>query len=439
MFSLLRCCLFPFLFLALISLFFTVGLSASTAIIAAYYANDSHSRPPIGNRPPFTVDRIDPSLLTDLYVAFAAIGYVSASIEPDHPRLTGDFTLQPTMKEDKDHLYPQLVDLKKRSKKPLRLFLSIGGWNFNNPEHSEGKTTYRLFSQMVSTAENRKQFITSAIDFAHRYGFDGIDIDWEYPGDPARGGSERDFNNFPVFLKECSAAFSQANPPLLLSFTAPAFIPFRLQAHFQADPSRFYKWLADCAQFVDRINIMAYDYHGPFDVPRITGVNAPLNQDTDRASPLYIAKTLQNYLDNGVPAQKMVLGLPLFGHIYAGVSVLQPGNTGPGKPFETGGAPGPATREKGMLAYYEIADKMAQKQLSFGSDPVTSTVYGYNFHSQEWASFDNPDTIKLKAMLALTFKLKGVFFWSIDLDEYQWEPKFPNIRSARQVFSESRE
>lgn len=420
--------------------FSTASLAAngsnSPYIVAAYYANDSQYRPAIGQRSPFNVEMIDTSILTDLYVAFATFGYVTKSIDPDHPHLTGDFTLQPTMKNDEKILYPQLLALKQKAKNGLRIFLSVGGWHFNNPENSEGKTTYRLFSQMVSTAENRRQFIESAIEYAHRYGFDGIDLDWEYPGDVKRGGSLDDYANCLEFLKECSSAFSSAEPPLLLSFTVPPFIPFGMRSQFQQNPERFFKWIAQCSSYVDRLNVMAYDYHGPFDIPKITGVNSPLNRDTNPASSLYIAKTLQNYLKNNVPAHKIILVLPIFGHSYAGVANLSAENAGPGKPFETGGSPGEATREKGLLAYYEIADKITQKQLIFGADQVTSTAYGYNLSSKEWVSFDNPDTITLKAMLALSLKLRGVNFWSIDMDEYQWEPKYPNIRGAWNVWSQ---
>ena len=411
------------------------ALSNQGPIIAAYYENKSQYRPPTGNRPPFSPSMIDTSLLTDIYYAFAGFGFITKSVDPSNPHLTGNFLIQPTESNDQKALYPQIQALKQNSKNGLQVFLSIGGWSFNDPQDPEGmgQQTYRLFSQMVSTPANRREFIDSAIAYAHKYGFDGIDIDWEYPGDLNRGGTAEDFTNFIEFLKECSAAFHASKPALFLSYAAPAVVPAGIPKSYQDDPKSYYRWLAQCSQYLDRINAMAYDYHGPFDVPKLTGANSPLNRDTNPTSSLYIAKTLQNYIDNGIPANKIILAVPTFGHSYEGVSGLNLEDSGPGRPFTSGGKPGPSTRTPGLLAYFEISDMIAQHQLVFGTDAVTSTAYGYSIFSKNWVSFDTPDTIKLKAQMALTHNLGGIIFWTVDMDEYQWEPRYPNIRSASQV------
>jgi chitinase len=289
---------------------------------------------------------------------------------------------------------------------------------------------------MVSTKTGRKQFIDSAIAYSHKYGFDGIDIDWEFPGDSIHEGSQDDFPNFITFLNECQESFHKATPSLFLSITAPPFVPYGIPSSYKDDPNTFFRWIADCSRYVDRINIMAYDYHGPFEDPKITGANAPLNSDTNPLSTHFIAKTLEYYLDNGVEASKIVLGMPAFGHSYAGVQGMSNTDAGPGKPYASGGSPGPSTRMVGFLSYYEIADMIAQKRLSFGTDSLTSTAYGYHLASQSWVSFDTPDTIALKTKMALSKGLGGVMLWTVDMDEYQWEPTFPNIRSAWKVLNQ---
>lgn len=399
-------------------------------VVGAYYENWSQYRPPSGGRAQFFPNLIDPTIITDLYYAFAFFGFVSKSIDPSNPHLTGDYTIQPVEWNDQSVLYPQVMALKKINSK-LRVLLSVGGWSFNDPsDPNVGAYTSKLYSQMVSSSANRAQFIQSAIAYAHKFGFDGIDIDWEYPGDLTRGGNESDFANFVTFLGECSTAFQAASPPLLLTYASAAIVPTGCPPLYHSNPPLYFQWLAECSAHLDRFNVMAYDYHGPFDQPKLTGVNAPLNRDTDPASTLFIAETLNNYLNNGVPASKIVLGMPTYGHSYAGVTNLSKSDTGPGKPFVSAGPAGPSTGSPGLLAYFEIGDMIATNQLTFGTDSPTSTAYGFNLNTNEWASFDTPDTIALKVALAKERNLLGVMLWAIDDDEYQWSPKYPNTRKA---------
>lgn len=407
------------------------NVEAKPLRIGAYYQNQSQHFTPTAGRPPFSPEKIDPELITDLYFAFACIGYITKAIDPENPRLTGDYTIQPTEPNDQTVLYPKVMTLKKRSPS-LKVLLSIGGWNMNSPaDPNLGQFTYQIFSQMVSSKEHRKQFINSAISTAHQYGFDGIDIDWEYPGDLNRGSNEEDLGQFEQFLQECSAAFRAATPPLLLGHAVPAAVPYGLPEKYRNDPKLYFQMVARWAQWLDTLNIMAYDYHVPHGTPMITGVNAPLNRDTAPDSPLYISKTLDNYLSNGVPADKLVLGLPIYGRTYSGVK-----GDMPGQPYSAPGGPGPYTNEAGLMSYLEISDSLLHHQLKDRYDPVTSTMISYS-RDGLWISHDNPKTIELKVKMAKDRGLKGVYFWAIDLDEYYWLPTYPNIRAARKALSVS--
>jgi chitinase len=414
------------------------NVSADTTkdlVVGAYYENWSQYRPPSGGRAPFFPNLIDPSIITDLYFAFAVFGFVTRSIEPGNPHLTGDYTLQPVEWNDQSVLYPQVQALKKINPN-LRNILSIGGWSFNDPNdpNGMGQFTYKLFSEMVSSSDGRSQFIDSAISYAHTYGFDGIDIDWEYPGDLTRGGSEADFENFLTFLEEASEAFHTATPPLLLSYASAAIVPTGVPQSYHDDPDSYFEWLADCSEYLDRFSLMAYDYHGSFDDPKVTGVNSPLNADTNPASLMFVKESIKNYLNNGVPADKIVLGMPTYGRSFGGVSELTSNDHAPGLPFTQAGAAGPSTGSPGLLAYFEIADMIASKELIFGTDATTSTAYGYNVETGEWVSFDTPDTIALKVQLALDLELLGGMFWAIDDDEYHWGNKYPNVRKGYSLF-----
>ncbi|EPS92645.1 hypothetical protein FOMPIDRAFT_1137511, partial [Fomitopsis schrenkii] len=93
-----------------------------------------------------------------------------------------------------DLLWTRTTALKQRNS-ALKVFLSVGGWSFNDPP------TSTIFSQLVASAENTNTFITSALTTMQAYGFDGIDIDWEYPGAYDRGGNPADTANYVTFMK----------------------------------------------------------------------------------------------------------------------------------------------------------------------------------------------------------------------------------------------
>ena len=68
--------------------------------------------------------------------------------------------------------------------------LAIGGWN-------EGSEKY---SQMAADPASRQAFARSALAFIRRHKFDGLDLDWEYPG--KRGGKPEDRENFILLIKD---------------------------------------------------------------------------------------------------------------------------------------------------------------------------------------------------------------------------------------------
>lgn len=87
----------------------------------------------------------------------------------------------------------------------LQVWLSIGGWSMNDPNQPTAKT----FSQLAASDSAQSAFFASLIQIMQNYGFDGVDIDWEYPVAPERSGNPADFANYPTFLTNLKSALGE--------------------------------------------------------------------------------------------------------------------------------------------------------------------------------------------------------------------------------------
>src|SRR6476661_1741424 len=282
--------------------------------LIAYFENWAQYRPEGNGK--FLPEQIDPSLLTHLNFAFGVFGFITKSVDSNNPRLTGDYKLQPVEWNDQTVLYPGIQKLKETNPN-LKTLLSIGGWSFNDPQDPNeiGKFTYQLFSQMASSATSRQEFISSAIEYAHKYGFDGIDIDWEYPGASDRGGRPEDFPNFLNLLQEFRSAINSdaAAQKLLLTIAASAVVPSGVPDQYHKNPQEYFQWLRQCVDSLDWMNVMSYDYHGAWPSETGTGVNSPLLQDSTPGGKFSIKDTIEAYLGSGIPPDKISLGMPTYG------------------------------------------------------------------------------------------------------------------------------
>ncbi|KAF2738966.1 glycoside hydrolase [Polyplosphaeria fusca] len=166
---------------------------------------------------------------THLYWAFAAISPQTFHLVPSDP-------------SDPD-LYPRFTALKKPN---LQTWIAVGGWDFSDPG-----TTHTTWSDMVSEDSSRAAFVKSAVALMEQYGFQGLDLDWEYPASPDRGGRDTDTENLTKLVKELREAFGTKYG--LSSVLAPDYWYLR-----GMDPKAM-------EQYVDWFGFMAYDLHGFWD------------------------------------------------------------------------------------------------------------------------------------------------------------------------------
>ncbi|KAF2397092.1 glycoside hydrolase [Trichodelitschia bisporula] len=313
--------------------------------------------------------------LTHLYFSFLYFDPVTFEVKPMDPY--------------DEQLYPSFTKLKKPG--VLQTWIAIGGWEFND----DGPTKW-AFSDMVSSAANRQKFISSLLLFMYKWGFEGADIDWEYPGEAKRGGRKSDTINFVLLMKEMRQAFGTK---------------FGLSLALAPDYwyLRYFK-PGELQHYVDHMGFMAYDLHGSWD----TDVKALGSEIRPQADWTEINKNLMPLWYDGVDPKKINLGIPYYGRTYKLLD-RQCDRMGGGCKFRGPGAKGMCTDSEGILSNNEI-----QRLIQDKSKPVypyfnvTAAQKYMVYDLNSWVAFDDPQTMQIKMLWADMLCVGGTMIWSID-------------------------
>lgn len=269
----------------------------------------------------------------------------------------------------------------------LEVLVSVGGWLWSTN-----------FSDMSLTAESRGIFADSVMRFLTQYDLDGLDIDWEYPGMPGAGHRFRpeDKQNFTELLRELRRRFDAST----LKTGKRLYLTVAMGA---SDDVLAHTEMRKVERYVDAVNLMNYDYYEPGS-ESITGNHAPLY--TDPADPKAVSadQSIRQYEKAGVPAAKILLGVPFYGHEWGSVpeqnhGLFQPGKAIPGAylPFSTiDGQIGP-----GFIRYWDAA---------------ASVPYLYNAEKKIFVSYEDPESLKAKCKYVRDRKLGGMMFWEYASD-----------------------
>lgn len=277
----------------------------------------------------------------------------------------------------------QLNALRKQNPS-LQVLVSVGGWIWSGH-----------FSDVSLTAQSRKIFIQSVMDFITKYELDGLDVDWEYPGQVGAGNVFRseDKKNYTLLLKELRQRFDRESKTTHkhLYLTIAAGTDNDFLSHTE---------MAKVQRYVDAVNLMCYDYYEPGSDP-ITGNHAPMfanPADPKRASSDASVKAFEAA---GVPASKIILGVPFYGHMWGQVANVNHGLFQPGKAVPNAYA-----------SYTAISGSMLNHGFVRYWDAAANVPYLYNESGKVFVSYEDPESLAIKCDYVLKNKLGGVMFWS---------------------------
>jgi chitinase len=262
--------------------------------------------------------------------------------------------------------------------------LAVGGW-----EES------RHFSAAAATASGRTAL--SCVALARQLGFDGLDLDWEYPSGGKWNGRLADPANYVALI---AAMRGLLQPGELLTIASPA-APGALDTF----------GVELIASYVDWFNVMTYDFAGPWD--DTTGHNAPL--DSARA-PFGAQPAVAFYEQAGVAPAKLVLGVPFYGHAFAKVANTTTPDGGIGEPF-TGS---PSFSSSGAMSYRSIAALVGQRTWARQWDEIAQVPWLVNTRDQQVISYDDATSMRAKGAFALEAGLGGVMVWELSGDDASW-------------------
>lgn len=266
----------------------------------------------------------------------------------------------------------------------LKIILSIGGWGAE------------WFSDAALTPESRCRFATSAIDLVKTHQLDGLDIDWEYPGQRGAGNRFRaeDKQNFTLLLALLRHELDLLGGDHTLSIASSGGRYFETTEMDRLHP------------YLDWINVMTYDMAGGSSAA--TGHHAPLHrtETASRAAETYV----RQHLDAGIPPGKIVVGVPFYGKEWKWIPNRK-SRTGLNEPFDW---------YAGEIAFARLQREYSQAAgFTRGWDSAARAPYLWNAEAGTFVSFEDERSVAEKARFVEAYGLGGIMYWEHGHDPEQ--------------------
>ncbi|NOQ63710.1 MAG: chitinase [Methyloprofundus sp.] len=285
--------------------------------------------------------------------------------------------------------FGQLIKMKQQNP-DIKILPSIGGWTLSDP-----------FFDIANDPARRATFVASAIAFIKQYDFfDGIDVDWEFPGgegaNPSKG-SAADAQGFADLMADLRAALD-----VLETETGR---PYELTAAMNVSAAKVnnVNYVA-AAPYMDYFFAMSYDFYGAWadEIDHHTALYPTAN---DSNAGMNVSDGVDNLINAGVPANKIVVGAAMYGRGWKGNGAID------------------GTWEAGVLDYKDIEVNYLGGENGTGIngfvyqyDEVAEAPSLYRASTAEYITYDNPRSVKAKGEFVINRGLAGVFAWEIDAD-----------------------
>ncbi|CUA67005.1 Endochitinase 1 [Rhizoctonia solani] len=328
----------------------------------------------------FTPAQIDTDSLTHIYYAFAdadpATGRAFLSDPWADQQITypGDDNSAPG-----NNLYGNLKQLYllKQNKRTLKTVLSFGGWTYSQDGHFN----------FVTDSNKRATFVKTAVQLLEDNGFDGLDMDWEYP----TAGAQADA--CVALLKETRAALDE------LAKKKGDTVPYQLSVAVAAGPQSQSLKVKEMNEYLTYWNLMAYDYSGSWS--KVSDNQANLYGGA--YSGVSTSASTEWYLKSGASKDKFVIGMPIYGRGFEKTNGIFQPFTGVGS----------GSWESGIYDYNALPFSGA----TVHNDLKNVSSYSYNPAKNQLISYDTPEIIQTKANWLSRQGLAGAMFWELSGDK----------------------
>jgi chitinase len=273
----------------------------------------------------------------------------------------------------------------------LKVLIAIGG-----------ATRSKDFSDMAATEKTRQKFVQSCLDLylgTHGDVFDGIDMDWEFPGVGA-GSRQEDKQNFTALMKEFRRQLDDLGTQKKRSYLLTAATPAGqwLVQNYE---------LKELSPLLDWFNVMTYDFSGAWS--KETNFTAPLYRAKDDPYPVNnVDAAVQAYLKAGVLPHKITLGMPFYGR---GWTTTGKDNNGLYQKLTRGDVSGTAFTYRNLLDNY-IGQNDYQRFWSYGA----KVPWLFNPTDRIFITYEDPESIGYKADYVIDHYLGGAMIWHLSSD-----------------------